>query len=76
MYDSKEKRFSYAKKRVTNTKGNSRVNFPREGASYEDESILEMVRMELMGVYKNYFKKNCNEGGAQTSNLNEAERMG
>ena len=76
VYDNKEKRFSYAKKRVTNTKGNSRVNFPREGASYEDESILEMVRMELMGVYKSYYKKNCNEWGTQKSNLNEAERRG
>ena len=76
VFDRVEKKFNYAKKRVTNVKGNSRVNFPREGGKYDDEAMLEMVRMELRGVFKSYFEENCLKGGVQKSNLNDAERRG
>ena len=76
VYDSMVGRFSYSKKKVTDTKGNSRVNFPKEGGDVDDEAKLEMVRLELKNVFNQYCVEKCLKGGAQKSNLNEAERRG
>ena len=76
VYDDTGGRFSYSKKKVTDTKGNSRVNFPKEGGDVEDEAMMEMMRMELKGVFSQYCMEECMKGGAQKSNLNEAERRG
>ena len=76
VYDSVEKRFNFSKKRVTDTKGNSRVTFPKEGGGFDDEAILEMVRLELKEVFSQYCVDKCLKGGAQKSNLDEAERRG
>ena len=40
VYDSVVGRFNYSKKKVTDTKGNSRVNFPKEGGEFDDEAKL------------------------------------
>ena len=76
VYDMIEKRFSYTKKRVTNTKGNSRIIFPKEAGKYEDEAVLEMVRMKLLGVYNKNCEENCKKGGVQCFNIDEAEMRG
>ena len=76
VYDRGVNRFSYAKKKVTDFKGNSRVTFPREVGKYEDEAALEMLRMELTEVFKKYCGEKCMKGGVQTSNLSKSEMNG
>ena len=76
VFDRVMKRFSYAKKKVTDAKGNSRVTFPKEVGKYDDEATLEMVRLELLDVFKKYCDEKCSKGGVQTSNLDECEMRG
>ena len=76
VFDGEHDRFSYAKKKVTDCKGNSRVNFPKEVGKYDDEAALEMMRMELTEVFKKYGNEKCMKGGVQKPNLNEAEING
>ena len=76
VFDRVMKRFSYAKKKVTDAKGNSRVTFPKEVGKYDDEATLEMVRLELLDVFKKYCDEKCSKGGVQASNLDECEMRG
>ena len=76
VYDSVVGRFNYSKKKVTDTKGNSRVNFPKEGGEFDDEAKLEMVRLELKEVFNQYCVEKCLKGGTQKSSLKKAETRG
>ena len=76
VYERVSKKFNLTKKRVTSAKGNSRVNFPKDGGEYDEEAMMEMVRLELKGVFKTYCDERCMKGGSQKSNLTEAERRG
>ena len=71
-----DKKFNLSKKRVTDTKGNSRVNFPKEGGDDETEATLDMLRLELKEVFKKYCIEKCLKGGTQKSNLGEEEMRG
>ena len=71
-----KKTFNYAKRRATDLKGNSRVFFPREARSLDDEAKLETLRMELKTVFKNYVSRFCKEGGVQVSNLTPNQHRG
>ena len=67
MYDMKNrmifnKKFNLSIKKVT-------VYFHKEGSQYEDEAILEMMRIE-------YNDEKCQKGAAQKSKLSEAEMRG
>ena len=76
VYDGVDGRLNLAKKRVTDAKGNSRVNFPKEGGDEETEAVLEMMRLKLKEVFKNYCVEKCLKGGTQKSNLTEGEMRG
>ena len=66
----------YSQRRVTDCKGNTRVIFPKPSKDYEEESRLEVLRMELMAAFRSYVKKYCKEGGIQVSNLTVGQNRG
>ena len=55
---------------------NSRVVFPTKCKDLETESKMEMLKMECMGVFREYVSKNCDKRGAQKSNLSPNEARG
>ena len=57
-------------------KGNSRVFLPRKVKSIEVESVMETIRVELKGVFKNYVENNCGKGGKQKENLSKGQSLG
>ena len=69
-------KFSLARRRATDMKGNSRVYFPRKARGLEEEAVFEALRLELRGVFKNYVGKNCKKGGVQVSNLTPSQARG
>ena len=69
IFDHSSKTFNFSKRRATDMKCNSRVYFPRKARSLEEESKLETLRVELHGVFKDYVRRNCKDGGKQVSNL-------
>ena len=69
IFDNKEKIFNFSKRRATDLKGNSRVFFPRQARSLEDEARLETMRMQLRTTFKCYVDKSCQEGGKQITNI-------
>ena len=75
-FNRNEMTFNLARRRVTDIKGNSRVNLPRKPRSLEDESALETLRVELKALFKNYVSRNCGKGGKQASNLNPSQKRG
>ena len=44
--------------------------------SVKDEAAMEMMRMELMEVYREFIKEKCNDKGEQVSNLTSSEYRG
>ena len=61
--------------RVTDYKKNSRVVFPR-AQSAEQESKLEVMRMELLHHHREWVRSNCNCKGEQQPNLSSEEQSG
>ena len=76
VYDEEDKSLQFSRKRETDIKGNSRVIFPGEGKDLSRESVLEMVRVELLGEFRTYVENKCSKKGEQASNLNAAEKRG
>ena len=62
-FDHGSRSFNFARRRVTDCKGNSRVIFPRKTRSPEEESALETLRTELQVLFRNYVRTNCQKGG-------------
>ena len=63
------------KKKVTDNKKNSHVIFPRVQTA-EKDSILEVLRMELLNQHKDWVATNCNCKGEQLMNLSKEELEG
>ena len=61
---------------MTFLKGNSRVIFPKKMRDFDFESRLDLLRIEAMGVFEEYVRKNCNERGQQVSNLSKSQLRG
>ena len=68
--------FSFARRRATDLKNNSRVHFPRKAKSLETESVFQAMRIELMGAFKTYIHENCAKGGKQAENLTKSQSLG
>ena len=75
IFDQERRTFDMRKKRVTDYGKNSRVILPKAQTS-EQESKLEVIRMEVMEQHKQWVKKNCNCKGEQPLNLDLEEREG
>ena len=74
-FDDKNKIFDLNKIRVTDYKKNSRVILPR-AQTPEQESKLEVVRVELMEQHNKWVGENCNCKAEQPMNLSEPEKDG
>ena len=75
-FNRQEMVFNYARRRVTDLKGNSRVCFPRKGRSLEVESALETLRLELRSLFSKYVGQKCNKGGRQEPNVSKSQFLG
>ena len=75
VFDIRGKVLNMARKRVTDFKKNSRVILPRAQTA-EQESKLEVLRMELLQEHKKWMTENCNCRGEQTMNLSIEEARG
>ena len=75
-YDRVGRNFSFGRKRATDLKGNSRVYFPKKSLGFETEALLETLRVELVGMFRNYVSKNCTKGGQQKANLTKNQAQG
>ena len=75
-YDRVGNTFSFGKKRATDLKENSRVYFPKKALGFEVEAVLETLRVELLGMFRNYVSKNCSKGGRQKDNLTKNQALG
>ena len=76
IFDMETARLDFSKRRATDVKNNARVIFPRNAGNLENEAILEMLRLELMGAYRGYINEFCNERGEQKSNLSRNQLEG
>ena len=76
IYDDEERSLNFAKRRVSDIKGNARVILPKRMRDFELETRLETLRVECRGVFSEYMAKNCNKYGAQRSNLTKGELKG
>ena len=76
IFDPEEGCLDLSKRRVTDLKGNSRVNFPKKQGNFEFEAKLETIRTEAMGIFRRYVKENCRKGGLQRSNLTKEQENG
>ena len=76
IYNWVGRKINFAKRRVTDVKGNSRVIFPRKAQSFDEESTLQTLRLELSSVFRGYVAEKCQKGGAQRSNLSRAQERG
>ena len=76
VYEAEGKTWSYSRKRVTDTKGNSMVILPGRRKNFQEEANLEMLRAEMRGCFREYMRKYCNEKGDQESNLTRGEARG
>ena len=76
IYDDEDMRLNYAKRRVTDVKGNSRVILPKRMRNFETEAKLEMFRVESKGVFKQFLAEKCRKNGAQKSNLTKSQLKG
>ena len=75
-YHGDKRSLNMARRKVTDCKGNSRVIFPKKMCDLDFESRLDMFRLEAMGIFQEYVKKNCNDNGKQQSNLNKSQSRG
>ena len=76
VFDGEGKVWDYSKKRVTDVKGNSRVIFPKSNKDFEEESRLEVMRMELLQTFRNHVRNHCKDAGIQESNLTDGQKRG
>ena len=74
-FDDKNRIFDLNKIRVTDYKKNSRVILPR-AQTPEQESKLEVVRVELMEQHNKRVRENCNCRAEQPMNLSDPEKDG
>ena len=74
-YDDKERTFDLRKQKVTDYKKNSRVIFPR-AQSAENESKLEVLRVELQNEHDEWVKTHCDCKSKQLPNLTKDEIAG
>ena len=65
----------FGNRRTTDVKDNARVIFPR-ALDLETEASLQMLRIEAMGVFRDYMQEKCDSRGRQKSNLNTSEKRG
>ena len=68
--------WQFSKKRVTSMKGNTSVVLPSKVKDFKEEAALETMRVEVMEVFRDHIKANCNERGEQKSNLTASEMRG
>ena len=73
VYDGVKNGMNMARKRVTDCKGNSRVIFPRNVGNIDFESKLDLLRIEAMGIFKEYVRTKCISKGQQESNLSRTK---
>ena len=77
VFEREDNSWDYYRRRVTDMKGNTRVIFPKPSKNLDEESRLEVMRMELMEVYRNYVKDHCKDDkGVQESNLSGTQKRG
>ena len=76
IYDPDEGIMDLSKRRVTDLKANSRVIFPKKQCNFEAEAKFETLRVEAMAIFREHFKKYCNKGGKQPSNLTREQEKG
>ena len=74
-FSEKENNFNMNRRRVTDYKANSRVILPR-ALPAEEESKLEVLRLELLEEQERWVKENCDCKGSQEGNLSKEEREG
>ena len=74
-YDDREKVFDLRKQKVTDFKKNSRVILPRAQTS-EQESKLEVLRVELQNEHEEWVKTHCDCKSKQILNLTKEEIEG
>ena len=67
--------FDFGNRRTTDVKNNARVIFPK-ALDLQEESNLQMLRIELMGAFKNYMVEKCDQRGRVKSNLGPSEQRG
>ena len=76
VFDNETSSYNFAKRRVTDVKGNSRVILPKKVKNFEIEAKLEMLRIELMGEFRQFVSEKCGKNGRQPSNLTKAQLNG
>ena len=76
IMDWEKKTLNLARRRATDVKRNSRVNFPRKARNLEQESALQTLRMELLALFRQYRAEKCDSKGRQEPNLTKAQGRG
>ena len=75
VFEEESKTFNLNKRRVTDCKANSRVILPR-ALPNEEESKLEVLRMELLEEHRRWTTEHCDCSGNQEGNLSKEEKAG
>ena len=75
IYDNETNSLDFSKRRTTDLKNNARVIFPKS-KDFQEEAKYELLRIEAMGVFRNYVSEKCGKGGKQMSNLSKSEEGG
>ena len=75
IFDHETATLDFGNRRATDVKNNARVIFPRT-QDFQKEANLQMLRIEAMGVFRDYVKGNCDTRGRQKSNLSTSEQRG
>ena len=75
IFNYENSTFDFGNRRTTDVKNNARVIFPKT-LDFQTEANLQMLRIELMGAFKNYMEEKCDKRGGQKSNLGASEKRG
>ena len=76
IFDNERVSLNFAKRRVTDIKGNSRVILPKRVKNFDLEAKLEMLWTELMDTFRQFVKENCGKYREQKSNLCKGQLKG
>ena len=74
-YDPEAQTLDLRRRKVTDSKDNSRVYMPRP-ISLQQETFIGVREATCEAIFENYVKEHCNDKGAQPSNLSKQEMAG
>ena len=75
-FDQDKVSLNFGRRRATDLKGNARVFLPKRVKNFETEANLEMLRVELLAIFRQFMEQKCNKKGEQKSNLTRPQLKG